>query len=251
MYRIILFLLLIALAAAGAAWMADQSGDVVLSWDGWRVQTSLPVFALALGVIVVAAMLAWTHPARAVAHAGTDPARPARTASGARPARHHPRAARDRPWRFSRGPRACRGRAQPRRRTIRWRCCCMRNRRSSTATATARSARSAPWPNARTRGCWACAGCSSRRSAPTIRSPRSMIAEEALKLAPASTWASQAVLGISLRQGRLERGADDPRQQSRVGPDRQTGLAASARRAADGARARTRNDRPRPCRATP
>ena len=46
MYRIILFLVLIALAAAGAAWVADQSGDVALSWDGWRVQTTLPVFAL-------------------------------------------------------------------------------------------------------------------------------------------------------------------------------------------------------------
>jgi HemY protein len=60
MHRIILFLLLIALAAAGAAWVADQSGDVVLSWEGWRVHTSLPVFALALGVAIVAAMLAWS-----------------------------------------------------------------------------------------------------------------------------------------------------------------------------------------------
>jgi HemY protein len=60
MYRIILFLLLIALAAAGAAWVADQTGDVTLSWGGWRVETSLPVFALALGVAIVAAMLAWS-----------------------------------------------------------------------------------------------------------------------------------------------------------------------------------------------
>jgi HemY protein len=60
MHRIILFLVLIALAAAGAAWVADQSGDVALSWGGWRVQTSLPVFALALGVTIVAAMLLWT-----------------------------------------------------------------------------------------------------------------------------------------------------------------------------------------------
>ncbi|QWG23627.1 hypothetical protein KMZ93_01350 [Bradyrhizobium sediminis] len=60
MYRIILFLVLIALAAAGAAWVADQGGDVVLSWGGWRVATSLPVFALALGIVIVAAMLAWT-----------------------------------------------------------------------------------------------------------------------------------------------------------------------------------------------
>jgi HemY protein len=60
MYRIILFLVLIALAAAGAAWVADQTGDVVLSSGGWRIETSLPVFALALGVTVVAAMLAWS-----------------------------------------------------------------------------------------------------------------------------------------------------------------------------------------------
>jgi HemY protein len=60
MYRIILFLVLIALAAAGAAWVADQPGDVALSWSGWRVETSLPVFALALGIAIVAAMLAWS-----------------------------------------------------------------------------------------------------------------------------------------------------------------------------------------------
>ena len=173
MYRIILFLVLIALAAAGAAWVADQSGDVALSWGGWRVETSLPVFALALGVTIVAAMLAWTilralwrTPERCQAQA-------ARTPPGPRPSRHHARPARDRPWRFHRRPPPCRRRAPPCRRMIRWRCCCTRNRRSSTATAKARSARSAPWPSARTRGCSACADCSSKRSAPTIPSPRS------------------------------------------------------------------------------
>ena len=60
MHRIILFLLLIALAAAGAAWVADQSGDIVLIWGGYRVETSLPVFALALGAVIVAALLVWT-----------------------------------------------------------------------------------------------------------------------------------------------------------------------------------------------
>jgi HemY protein len=60
MIRIILFLVLIALAATGAAWVAEQGGDVVLSWDGWRIATTLPVFALALGIAVVAAMMVWT-----------------------------------------------------------------------------------------------------------------------------------------------------------------------------------------------
>jgi HemY protein len=60
MIRIVLFLVLIALAAAGAAWVADQTGDVTLTWGGWRVATTLPVFALALGIVVVAAMFAWS-----------------------------------------------------------------------------------------------------------------------------------------------------------------------------------------------
>ncbi len=60
MYRIILYLVLIALAAAGAAWVADQGGDVVLTWRGWRAETSLLVLALALGATIIAAMLVWT-----------------------------------------------------------------------------------------------------------------------------------------------------------------------------------------------
>jgi HemY protein len=59
MIRIILFLLLIALGAAGAAWIAEQTGDVVLSWGGYRIQTTLPVFVLVLGIVIVAAMTLW------------------------------------------------------------------------------------------------------------------------------------------------------------------------------------------------
>lgn len=60
MLRIISFLVLIALAAAGATWVAEQSGDVVLSWGHWRAVTSLPVFALALGLVIVAALVVWS-----------------------------------------------------------------------------------------------------------------------------------------------------------------------------------------------
>jgi HemY protein len=59
MYRIILFLLLIAIAASGAAWVADQTGEVALSWGGWRLHASLPVFALAFGVAMALAVFAW------------------------------------------------------------------------------------------------------------------------------------------------------------------------------------------------
>jgi HemY protein len=60
MYRVILFLVLIALAGWGAAWVAEQPGEVVMSWDGGGARPSLPVFVLLLGIAIVAAILAWT-----------------------------------------------------------------------------------------------------------------------------------------------------------------------------------------------
>ena len=111
MYRIILFLVLIALAAAGAAWVADQSGDVVLSWDGWRIATTLPVFALALSIAIVAAMLAWSL----ILALGARRKRSGAAGANAVPraaVRHHPRAAGNRPRRFHRGAGARRCRAQ-------------------------------------------------------------------------------------------------------------------------------------------
>src|SRR6516165_5358423 len=60
MVRIVLFLLLIALAAAGAAWIADRTGDVVLLWGGLKLTTTLGVIALALGVAIVVSMVIWS-----------------------------------------------------------------------------------------------------------------------------------------------------------------------------------------------
>lgn len=60
MVRIFSFLILLAAVALGAAWVADQSGGVVLSWNGWRAETSLPMLALIVLVVVVAAMLVWS-----------------------------------------------------------------------------------------------------------------------------------------------------------------------------------------------
>lgn len=59
MVRVIVFLVLIGVAALGAAWIADQSGDVVLAWDGWRISTTLPVAILCFGLAIAAAMLLW------------------------------------------------------------------------------------------------------------------------------------------------------------------------------------------------
>lgn len=60
MVRIVLFLLVIATLALGVAWVADQSGDVSLSWSVWRIDTSIPVFVSALALTIIAAMMMWT-----------------------------------------------------------------------------------------------------------------------------------------------------------------------------------------------
>ena len=59
MVRIFSFLILLTVMALGAAWVADQNGGVVLSWNGWRAETSLPVLALIILMLVLAAMLVW------------------------------------------------------------------------------------------------------------------------------------------------------------------------------------------------
>jgi HemY protein len=60
MIRIVLFLLLLGLAAFGAAWIADQPGSVVLTWGGSKATAALPVFALGLGIVAVVAIFAWS-----------------------------------------------------------------------------------------------------------------------------------------------------------------------------------------------
>ena len=59
MIRIVLFLVLIALAAAGAAWVAEQPGDVVLFMGNLKISTTLPRFVLGLGIVIVAVMMLW------------------------------------------------------------------------------------------------------------------------------------------------------------------------------------------------
>jgi len=59
MIRIILFLLLIALGAAAAAWVAEQTGDFVLTWGTLRLKTTFPVFVLISGIAIAAAIMLW------------------------------------------------------------------------------------------------------------------------------------------------------------------------------------------------
>jgi HemY protein len=60
MIRVILFLALVALIALGAAWIADRPGDVAITWQGYRIETSVTVAAVGIVVLIVVALLLWS-----------------------------------------------------------------------------------------------------------------------------------------------------------------------------------------------
>lgn len=50
MFRVLAFILLIAAGSLGALWFADRPGDVVVNWQGYRIETSVAV-ALVLALV--------------------------------------------------------------------------------------------------------------------------------------------------------------------------------------------------------
>jgi HemY protein len=60
MIRVVAFLILAGLAAAGAVWLADRPGEIAITWLGYRIDTSMMVALGALALIVVAAMILWS-----------------------------------------------------------------------------------------------------------------------------------------------------------------------------------------------
>ncbi|HXZ21550.1 MAG TPA: heme biosynthesis HemY N-terminal domain-containing protein [Pseudolabrys sp.] len=59
MIRIVLFLVWVAIIAAGVAWVADHPGDVAITWMGYRIETTVMIAALAVVVLALAVMLVW------------------------------------------------------------------------------------------------------------------------------------------------------------------------------------------------
>ena len=60
MIRVVIFLILVGLLALGAAWLADRPGEVVVTWQGMHIETSVMVLAAGLLNAVAALMLLWT-----------------------------------------------------------------------------------------------------------------------------------------------------------------------------------------------
>jgi HemY protein len=60
MIRVVVFLIALAVVAAGLAWFADRPGDIVLTWLGYRIETSLMVALVALLAVIAVAILVWS-----------------------------------------------------------------------------------------------------------------------------------------------------------------------------------------------
>jgi HemY protein len=60
MIRIVLFLIIVGALALGIAWLADRPGDVVVTWQGLRIETSLLVLGGAVLVAMAAIALIWS-----------------------------------------------------------------------------------------------------------------------------------------------------------------------------------------------
>ncbi len=60
MIRLVLFLLSLAVVAAGFAWIADRPGEIAVTWLGYRVETSVMVAVLAVLAAVVVILVLWS-----------------------------------------------------------------------------------------------------------------------------------------------------------------------------------------------
>jgi HemY protein len=63
MIRTLVYLLALGCMMAGVAWVAARPGEVMIVWEGWRIDANPGVFAAALGVLLIAAAVltrVWT-----------------------------------------------------------------------------------------------------------------------------------------------------------------------------------------------
>jgi HemY protein len=60
MIRVVIFLLVIGALAFGAAWFADRPGEVTITWQGLRIETSVAVLAIAVAAVAAFAVVSWS-----------------------------------------------------------------------------------------------------------------------------------------------------------------------------------------------
>jgi HemY protein len=59
MIRVVFYLLVVGALSLGAAWLADRPGDVVVTWQGMRIETSVMVLGAAILAAMAALALLW------------------------------------------------------------------------------------------------------------------------------------------------------------------------------------------------
>ncbi|HUZ32005.1 MAG TPA: heme biosynthesis HemY N-terminal domain-containing protein [Xanthobacteraceae bacterium] len=60
MTRVITFLIAVGILALGVAWLADRPGEVMVTWQGWRTETSVMMLAAAALAAMVVILIIWT-----------------------------------------------------------------------------------------------------------------------------------------------------------------------------------------------
>jgi len=58
--RVVIFLVVIGLLAFGAVWLEDRPGEVMITWLGYRIETSVMDLAMGVLALVVVAVLLWS-----------------------------------------------------------------------------------------------------------------------------------------------------------------------------------------------
>src|SRR5882672_7581930 len=60
MIRVVIYLVIVGLLAFAAAWLADRPGDVLITWQGQRIETSVMVLLIGVIMVAVLAVMFWT-----------------------------------------------------------------------------------------------------------------------------------------------------------------------------------------------
>src|ERR1700720_946754 len=60
MIRVVFFLIVVGVLALGAAWLADRPGNVVVTWQGFRIETSLMVMTAAAVAALAVLLIVWS-----------------------------------------------------------------------------------------------------------------------------------------------------------------------------------------------
>src|SRR5712692_3823403 len=60
MIRVLVYLVIVGLLAFGAVWLADRPGDVVITWQGQRIDTSVMMLMVAVVAVAVGAVMFWS-----------------------------------------------------------------------------------------------------------------------------------------------------------------------------------------------